>query len=245
MKRVIWLALPLLLGSTIARAASLPENERLDPVRPALEKIVDDAARDGLPADLIVGKVREGLAKGASPEAIRAAAAHLARSLADADQFLRLHRKRSSSAALVRALAEARTSGVDLGATSALVESGAQDAAVVRSVEVLTDLALRGYPTGRAAFVVNQVLERDPGAVGRVVAGVEAVRVGQTVSRADALEAIGRNLQSSGGSFDAALSRSLEGGDGNGNGNGVARGQSADHQGSAAAKNGKALGKNK
>jgi hypothetical protein len=244
MKRVVRLALLLLLGSNVARAASLPENERLDPVRPALEKIVDDAARDGLPADLIVGKVREGLAKGASPEAIRAAAARLARTLGDADQFLRAHRKRSSSAALVRALAEARTSGVDLAATSTLVESGAQDAAVVRAVEVLTDLALRGYPTGRAALVVNQVLERDPGAVGRVVAGLEAVRVGQTVSRADALEAIGRNLQSGGGSFEAALNRSLEGGDdhGAGNGNGHGQGQG---QGSAAAKNGKALGKNK
>jgi hypothetical protein len=199
-----------LAAATPAAAAMLPDNVRLDPVRPALERTVDQVAREGLPPDLIVSKVREGLAKGASPEAIRVAVERLARSLGDAEQFLRLHRKRPGSLALVRALAEARTAGVDLEVVTALIESEIPDSALVRGIEVLTDLALRGYPSHRAAAVVEEVVAHDPTSVGHVVAGVESIRVGQAVSRADALDALDRNLGASGGSFDAALARAVE-----------------------------------
>src|SRR6478672_9742317 len=86
-----------------AGGSTLPVNERLDPVRPALERTVDQA-------------VREGLAKGVSPEGIRVAAERLARSLGDADHFLRARHHGGSSAALIRVLAEARAAGVDLEA---------------------------------------------------------------------------------------------------------------------------------
>lgn len=245
--RVAWCAaaaLAALLGlAGPAGAATLPDNQRLDPVRPALEQTLDQAARDGLPAELIVTKVREGLAKGVSPQAIRAAAERLARSLGDADRFLRAHRKTASSPALVRAVAEARTSGVDLEVATPVVTSDAAEPTVVRAVEVLTDLALRGYPTGRAALVVKEVAERDPTSVARLVAGLESIRVNQTVSRVDALETLGRNIASTGGSFESALDRSLDGSD-HGNNGGTNRGQGSDHMsGTAAAK--KAMGNKK
>jgi hypothetical protein len=44
----------------------------------------------------------------------------------------------------------------------------------------------------------------------RVVAGLEAIRNAQAVSRTDALEALGRNLVASGGAFETALGRTLK-----------------------------------
>jgi len=192
-----------------AGGSTMPVNERLDPVRPALERTVDEAVRDGLPAELIVSKVREGLAKGVSPEGIRVAAERLARSLADADQFLRARHHRGAPAALVRVLAEARSAGVDLEVVAPIIESDMPDAALVHPVEVVTDLALRGYPSQRAAALVREVAVHDASSMARVVAGVEAIRSGQAISRTDALETLGRNLTAS-GSFETALSRSLK-----------------------------------
>src|SRR4029079_12757528 len=136
-----------------AGGSTLPVNERLDPVGPALERTLDEAAREGLPSELIVSKVREGLAKGVSPEGIRVAAERLARSLADADHLLRARPHRAGSPALVRALrarrhgagspslvrvlAEARTAGVDLEVVAPIIESEMQDAALVHAVEVV------------------------------------------------------------------------------------------------------------
>jgi hypothetical protein len=192
-----------------AGGSTLPVNERLDPVRPALERTVDEAAREGLPSELIVSKVREGLAKGVSPEGIRVAAERLVRNLADADHFLRARHRGGGSASLVRVLAEARSAGVDLEVVAPIIESDLPDAGLVHSVEVVTDLALRGYPSQRAAALVREVAVHDATSMARVVAGVEAIRSGQAVSRTDALEMLGRNLSTS-GSFELALSRSLK-----------------------------------
>jgi hypothetical protein len=145
-----------------ARATTLPGSARLDPVRPALEQTVGRAASDGLPSDLIVSKVREGLAKGIAPEAIRATAERLASDLAEAARFLRAHRHGSFSPALVRALAEARAAAIDLESLAPLCESEVPNAALIRAVEVLTDLALRGAPGARAASVVKAAVERSP-----------------------------------------------------------------------------------
>jgi hypothetical protein len=190
---LVAVAAALLALAAPARATMLPPSERLDPVRPALERTLDQAARDGLPSDLIVRKVREGLAKGAAPEVIRAAAERLARSLADADQFLRAHRK-GADPALLRALAEARSAAIDLEVVAPLVDCDASDAALARAVDALTELVLRGYPSQAAALVIKEALARDPSAVGQVVAGVEALRAGRKLAHRDALEAFARSL---------------------------------------------------
>jgi hypothetical protein len=201
MKRSSFFAMGLaILGSAVlagrgpAGAATLPASQRLDPVRPALERTVAEAARDGLPSDLIVSKVREGLAKGAEPEAIRAAAERLARSLADAAELLRDGRPNSAGPALLRALAEARTAGVDLALAAPLLGADVADGTLVRAVDALTELALRGYPATRAASVIGEVLAREPASVGRLVASVEAIRSANGVSRLGALERFEQTL---------------------------------------------------
>jgi hypothetical protein len=72
---------------------------------------------------------------------------------------------------------------------------------------------VRGYPSRPSASLVRDIADRDTAALGRVVAGLESIRTEQTVSRADALEALGRNFRSHGASLDTALARSLESGD--------------------------------
>src|SRR5689334_5856718 len=57
-------ALAVLMLARTSRAAGLPDDPRLAPARAELQAIVDDAERVGLPASLLVDKIREGLAKG-------------------------------------------------------------------------------------------------------------------------------------------------------------------------------------
>ena len=226
------------VASEVAQRIAMPADPRLDPVREALERLVDRAVKDGLPAEMIVSKAREGLAKGVPPEAIRSAAERLAESLGAAAQMLRVHRPASPSPSLIRLVAEARMAGVRPDEIAPLVTSPESDAMVARAIEVVTDLAMRGYPSRRSVLVVKEVADRDALALGRVVAGLESIRLEQTVSRADALETLGRNLQSSGASLDWAVARALEAGDRAGGGSASSPGRSADapgHQGTSGA----------
>jgi hypothetical protein len=230
---VLLLAWPV-AAARAADAPALPADARLDTVRAPLEKLMSRAAQDGLPAEMIAGKVREGLAKGVAPDAIRAAAERLATSLGNASRFVRAHRAAGAPpapASLIQVVAEADLAGVELDSLLPLVASGDGDVVVGRAVAVVTDLAMRGYPSRRSGAVVREIADRDARSLGRVVAGVEAIRVEQTVSRADALEALGRNLATGGTSLDAAVARALESGDRAGNASGSSPGKSAEAPG--------------
>jgi hypothetical protein len=154
-----------------ARAAaadpgSLPADPRLAPVRADLEKTMAVAAHDGLPADMIASKVREGLAKGVAPEVIRDVAGRLAQNLGASATLLRAQRAGTPSPSLVRAVAEARMAGVDPEAIAPLAASREPDAVVVRAVAVVTDLTVRGYPSRPSASLVRDIADRDTGARG-------------------------------------------------------------------------------
>src|SRR5216110_248060 len=110
----------LLSAAEAAPPATLPQDARLEPVRARLESLVARTNQAGLPADLVVSKVREGLAKGVPAERIEAAANRLAESLELARRFV-AERRSGPAPALVRALAEARSAGVELSETDALV----------------------------------------------------------------------------------------------------------------------------
>jgi hypothetical protein len=214
-----------------ADPGSLPADPRLAPVRADLEKTMAVAAHDGLPADMIASKVREGLAKGVAPEVIRDVAGRLAQNLGASATLLRAQRAGTPSPSLVRAVAEARMAGVDPEAIAPLAASREPDAVVVRAVAVVTDLTVRGYPSRPSASLVREIADRDTAALGRVVAGLESIRTEQTVSRADALEALGRNFRSHGASLDTALARSLESGDRAGGAGADSPGKSAEAPG--------------
>lgn len=232
--RFAWAFLSVFLFAATAAAAeptSLPADPRLAPVRVELEKTVATAGRDGLPVEMIVSKVREGLAKGVPPEVIRDVAARLAQNLSASATMLRTQRAGAPSPALVRVVAEARLAGVEPESLAPLAASHEPDAVVARAVEVVTDLTMRGYPGRPSASLVRDIAERDAPSLGRVVAGLEAIRTEQTVSRADALEALGRNFRSHGASLDSAVSRSLESGDRAGGAGADSPGKSAEAPG--------------
>jgi hypothetical protein len=83
------LSFALATALTLAQAAPLPGDARLDPVRARLEAVVSGAAQDGLPAEVLVSKVREGLAKGVPADRIETATIRLAEGLKSAQAFVR------------------------------------------------------------------------------------------------------------------------------------------------------------
>jgi hypothetical protein len=182
---------------------------RLTAVRAPLRAVLDGADRDGLPRDLLQSKVREGLAKGVPPARILA----VVRSMRDdlgrerARVRTRLGLKHPP-AALLRALLEAQQAGVAAPATDALFAAlgkrAKEPGLVAHAVEVLTDLTLAGYPVDRARRVVSLVATRDPGALGRVRADLERLRRAESLTPAEAVDAVARGLER-GESIDKAL----------------------------------------
>lgn len=246
-------ALALLLGaagrtshaeSAGATDEALPRDARLDATRATLQATVNRAGAGGLPTRPLIVKVREGLAKGVPPERIVAAVESLARGLGEASSFARAH-GRVPSPALLIALADLHARGVGWDSATPMVTARADDAALARAVDVLAELAQRGYPERPAGLLLRDVEEHDPNALGRVVAGLESIRRGLTVSRADALDALGANLSLDGSALDSAVNKSLEGKEhGLALGNGHGNGQGNDHA-AAASKKGLAKGQMK
>jgi hypothetical protein len=205
----------------------LPDDARLAAVRPRLEQLVERAAAAGLPTEMLVSKVREGLAKGVDPARIEAATVRLSESLSAAQRYMVGRRPGGTPAApLVRAVAEARMAGVALTAIDPLVTAERPEVSARRAVEVVTDLSLRGYPPERAAAVVRDVQARDGAALDRLPGTLETLRQDYALSRAEAVDALARGLASS-DSLQAAFTRTAD--DERRQGQGRGRGPSSDH----------------
>jgi hypothetical protein len=190
--------------------AQLPVDHRLDDVRAALEVTVVDAARAGLPVAPLVAKVREGLAKGVPPEAIRQAAARMVQKQIEAQAFVAAHRRDEPAFPLVRAVALAREGGISDRDLAPLVETLEPVPTGARAVEVVTELARRGYDPAAAAATVQSVARREPPAVGRVPAGLEAIRTAGRDDRTAALIRLQRRLDTDTGSFEAVVAHAVE-----------------------------------
>jgi len=204
--------LTAVLAMPVAHASvpALPDSQRLSPVRAALESVIAQADSGDLPADVLVTKVREGLAKGIPAEKILAAVRSLAEGLGKADRLVRASGRGKGSAALLRTMAEGEAAGVDLELTRTMTQSNASESHLVRAVDALTELTLRGYPRRQTAEVVKQVLLSDPMAVPRVVAGLEELRTTAGLSRIDAVDTLGRSLSGGAASLESALTLSLD-----------------------------------
>jgi hypothetical protein len=192
----------------LAQTAALPPDGRLDSVRPRLEEVVAKTVEAGLPAELVISKVREGLAKGAPADRIQAVVEKLAENLQAARSFV-VARRPAAEVAVVRALAEARVAGVALASAEPVVGLGRPAPETARAIEVLTDLALRGYPTDRASAVVRDVFSRDGAALARLPASLEVLRREQGLSHAETLDALSRGFRGT-GSLDQASSRAAD-----------------------------------
>src|SRR4051794_17045002 len=224
------------LASSV-EAAGLPVDARLEPVRAHLQQLIDKADGAGLPSEMIVSKVREGLAKGVDPARIEAAAVRLTENLDAAQQYVVARRPGRAPAPLVRAVAEARMAGVSMNAVDRLVRM--QKPEQQRAVEVVTDLSLRGYPSERAGSVVENVLTRDARSLDRVPGTLETIRQDYALSHTEAVDALARGLASA-DSLQTAYNRTVE--DERKRGHGQSAGKGSEQEGDSPGKSGLAPG---
>jgi hypothetical protein len=150
--------------------------------------VVDRAAADGMPAELLVDKVREGVAKGIPPARIALVVRGLADGLERARNETQTAGVAAPSAALLKAIVEAHAAGVGPSEVATVVRSGGRE----RALQVLSDLAQRGYPVSVAAQTVSAIAGRGKNALDRLVADAERLRSIDAATPGDALDALAR-----------------------------------------------------
>jgi hypothetical protein len=205
-----------LLGAAIALAAALwlsPRTLRAQPaeartaaladpalaaVRAELATVLADLARDGLPEELVIRKVREGLAKRVAPERILVAARGTAINIRLIARVNRKHLppRDAFGRAMIRAAVGAHQAGVPLAAVDKIVKAVAPRGPVttVTALRTATDLVTAGYPSGRSVELVLLVAARDRAddELPRAVAVLEAAHRARGESRADTLDRVAR-----------------------------------------------------
>lgn len=172
----------LLSFAPLAQGGNLPADLRLAETRDELQAIVDDVHQAGLPEEVIIDKVREGLAKGIPAARLLAVAREMKRRLVEARGQVD-GRTRTPGVAipstLLRAIVEARAGGAspaDVSAVLDVVAAGADLSTATRGVEALGDLLARGFPAAAAARAVAE-LARAPKGAGLAELAAEAARL--------------------------------------------------------------------
>jgi hypothetical protein len=195
------MAAALLAAAAPARAqpSSPTEDERLDPVRASLEASLRAAEKEGLPSDMLLHKVREGLAKQVPPQRIAAAVQGLLGTLRTADRLLAPvpPHPQVSRPELVRLTAEALVAGASAGQLEQLVgaivrSDRGQAAPLVRDgIGVVAELVERGVDGQVAAEGARTAFQRHGARGWRAV--LRAVRVlGPTSTEAERARTVRR-----------------------------------------------------
>ena len=136
----------------LAVAIATPARAQLDDARlgtsaAALQKLVDRATQEGLPSDLVLNKVREGLAKLVPPPRITVVASALVEALEKArSEAQPFYAQGLPPPGLLKALVEAHAANVSVADAAVVMRAGGRE----RAIQVLTDLVQRGYPSPAA-----------------------------------------------------------------------------------------------
>jgi hypothetical protein len=171
----------ILIGRVVFADAPI-DNAPLGPGAADLGVIINQAKHDGLPAELIVDKVREGLAKGIPASQVMSVARGLLVALAHARAEAQPLIGVAPPPGLLKAIIEARTAGVASDSIVTLLRAGGRE----QAVQVLTDLVQRGYPTLVAARTVG-ALSSHRDALEQLVGQAERLRLIEGASLSDAL----------------------------------------------------------
>ena len=194
----------VLLVAPLAHAGALPDDARIGAARVELQGLVDQAAKSGLPGDILIDKVREGLAKGVPATRILAAVRELSRSLDEAQRLVITRRaaapdRWTSSPALLRAIAEARTGGASADHIAAVLAAASDGERGISAVTALSDLIARSFPPAAAASAVVEVITRAPATIDQL--GQKALeRREEGASPETALRDVARTLADGGAS---------------------------------------------
>lgn len=127
--------------------------------RTRLEAMILAAEEQGLPGDPLSRRMAEGQAKGASEEAIIAAAAKLKAGLQVALAALEAGGHQNPTAGEITRGALALEKGVTRAELEAVARSAPGERRLAVAFEVLTDLAARGMPVDQALAMVTARLE--------------------------------------------------------------------------------------
>jgi hypothetical protein len=149
------LAFALVVGPARAASAEVPLDEaQLGAAAAELHALVDEAARAGLPADLLVDKAREGAAKNVPPARILEAVRSLGAAMASARREAQPFSGAAPPPSLVRALVAAHAAGASAADTQLVLRASGRE----RALLVLEGLVLRGCPATAAARAVSSLL---------------------------------------------------------------------------------------
>jgi hypothetical protein len=187
MARATMVAL-LLMGGVAAAERPALDDARLGGAAAELHALVDRAAVNGLPAELLVDKVREGLAKGVPPARIVVVVRGLGDGLVRARTETQAAGVAAASAALLKAIVEAHAAGVGATEVTVVLHGGGRD----RALQVLTDLAQRGYPLPVAARTVTAIVGHGKNGLDHLVGEAERLRSVDAATPGDALDALAR-----------------------------------------------------
>jgi len=182
--RIIGLALPLVLGTTLSAGLGAQDvgarlDRRVSPeVQRAVRGIAADAAARGLPVDPLVQKAIEGAAKGVPGDRVIAAVRALAGRLAEAMEAVRAGGLVAPSGAVVEGGADALNAGISGPQVSDLVRVSQPPYDPALTLRVAATLAALGVPAKQAQQLVETMITagRSPtdllGLPGEVQAGV-------------------------------------------------------------------------
>lgn len=199
--------------ATSAATPGVLADARLAQVRERLEAAEHSAVEAGLPAEWLLDKVAEGLAKGVAPGQIISAVERLGermRAAARIQRGLPAKRDRAQARATLRALVDALSVGAPEAAVARLAHGVARtDPDSVRAgVDAVADLGERGFRGEAAVHAVEVAFERGgrEGMTG-LLASADAIGVNGEAARMQALTAAANRTARPSGLPSAALGR--------------------------------------
>ncbi len=162
--RIIGLALPLVLGTTLSAGLGAQDvgarlDRRVSPeVQRAVRGIAADAAARGLPVDPLVQKAIEGAAKGVPGDRVIAAVRALAGRLAEAMEAVRAGGLAAPSGAVVEGGADALNAGISGPQVSDLVRVSQPPHDPALTLRVAATLSALGVPAKQALELVETMI---------------------------------------------------------------------------------------
>ena len=186
---------------------------RLTEVRAQVEAAAHSAAEAGLPAEWLLDKVAEGLAKGVPPGQIISAVERLGermRSAARIQRDLPAAHDRAEARAVLRSLVDALSVGAPEAAVARLAHGIARSDpdAVPGGIAAVADLGERGFRGDEAVHAVEVAFERGgrDGMTG-LLASADAIGGGGSAARMQALSAAANRMGRPAGLPAAVLGR--------------------------------------
>lgn len=165
-----------------------------------VDALLARASADGLPADALRSKVREGRAKKVPEARIRAVVQQMMRHMIRARTWLRKG-KRPVPPQLMVAVAQARMAGIQEKPLRELAPAGSRARASLR-IDTLVDLHLRGYREADALRLVKGVRRGELAALG---GSLERLRRMNRLTHAEAADALLKAVRSQKGSLHRAM----------------------------------------